>query len=117
MGIMDDIRAEVGSYETRSAELTVNGKTHTVYAKPITSRDRIALDRKNLVSIHEAMVETLILKCADADGKLIFTVADKPILISMAVSDIEGLFLGLFGAKHGLDLETEQDAEERAGNS
>lgn len=115
MSIMADIRAEVGSYDTRSAEFKINGKTHVIYAKPISGADRIKLDKKNHTSFVEMIVETLVMKCADSDGKLLFTVADKPVLSQIVVGDLEKLFVDLWGTS--ALAEAEDDAEERAGNS
>jgi hypothetical protein len=113
--IMDDIRAEVGGYGMRETTLDVNGKRHTLYAKPITADDRIKLDAKEFKSFTEMMVHVIITKATNKAGDPLFTVADRPVFKMLVASEIERMFVDLFGPK-AFD-EAEEDYEARVGNS
>jgi len=115
-----DIRAllkeEIASYEANEWTGEIAGQQITLYAKPMSPADNARVLRKypNFNNTFEfgGMVEYLILKATDADGKRVFSEQDRPLLMRLNQTKIGEMFNALFD-----DQVVEDEQEKKVGNS
>jgi hypothetical protein len=70
-----------------------------IYTTPVTIADQTAIYKGNAdADIYEICIEALIVKAKDADGKPLFTIADRPALRNRAdpavIARVAGEILG-----------------------
>lgn len=79
-----------------------DGDPVRLYFSSVTARDMAKIQRKhpNFLSntSTQAMIETIIMKCEDEAGEPVFTLEDKPVLLSEPVGIIAKVFGAVFSA-------------------
>lgn len=119
MSSIDDLlMSEIGSYSMTETTLELGGETVTLFAKPLTSADLQFINRTHpgfmTAPTAEGVVDMLIRKAVDNDGKAIFTKAHKVPLMRVRSDKLLNAFGNLFkGQVEEPDDETE---EARVGN-
>jgi hypothetical protein len=86
MDAIDLVREHFASLGTKKIE--VPEWKLTVYATPVTLAEKNKLYRKSRESDMELLVDILILKATDADGKKLFDIDHKPTLLNKADSNV-----------------------------
>lgn len=88
MDAIELVREHFASLGTRKIE--VPEWKLTVYAAPVTLAEKNRLYKKSRESDMELLVDLLIMKASDANGKKLFTIDDKPTLMNRADSNVVG---------------------------
>jgi hypothetical protein len=86
MDAIDLVREHFASLGTKMIE--VPEWKLTVYATPVTLSEKNKLYRKSRENDMELLVDILILKATDADGKKLFDIDHKPTLLNKADSNV-----------------------------
>lgn len=93
MSAIEQIKAHFSSQAVRTIEVPewagVDGQPMVIYARPLTLSEKQRL--RSLAQTGgemEILVNTLILKAEDGEGKKLFTVADKHDLMNKADPDV-----------------------------
>ena len=86
MDAIDLVREHFASLGTKTIE--VPEWKLTVYATPVTLSEKNKLYRKSRESDMELLVDILILKATDAEGKKLFDIDNKPTLLNKADSNV-----------------------------
>lgn len=86
MDAIDLVREHFASLGTKKIE--VPEWKLTIYATPVTLSEKNKLYRKSRENDMELLVDILILKATDADGKKLFEVDHKPTLLNKADSNV-----------------------------
>jgi hypothetical protein len=88
MDAIELVREHFASLGTRKIE--VPEWKLTVHAAPVTLAEKNRLYKKSRESDMELLVDLLIMKASDANGKKLFTIDDKPTLMNRADSNVVG---------------------------
>lgn len=86
MDAIDLVREHFASLGTKTIE--VPEWKLTIYATPVTLSEKNKLYRKSRDNDMELLVDILILKATDAEGKKLFDIDHKPTLLNKADSNI-----------------------------
>jgi hypothetical protein len=86
MDAIDLVREHFASLGTKKIE--VPEWKLTIHATPVTLSEKNKLYRKSRENDMELLVDILILKATDSDGKKLFEVDHKPTLLNKADSNI-----------------------------
>lgn len=86
MDAIDLVREHFASLGTKKIE--VPEWKLTIHATPVTLSEKNKLYRKSRDNDMELLVDILILKATDADGKKLFEVDHKPTLLNKADSNV-----------------------------
>lgn len=92
MPAIDQIRAHFNAHKVKVIEVPEwggeDGRPLVIYGRPMTLAERQSIRNKSDRQDLEAFVYTLILKAEDAEGKKLFTIADKHALMHKADPDV-----------------------------
>lgn len=87
-----------------------DGASLTIYSTPLTAGDLKTIQRKHKNFLNDmtvdGMIDLIILKAQDVDGKKLFTLEDKVYLMGEEMTLIADIAGQMFG-----DVETIEDAE------
>jgi hypothetical protein len=86
MDAIDLVREHFASLGTKTIE--VPEWKLTIYATPVTLSEKNKLYRKSRDNDMELLVDILILKATDAEGKKLFDIDHKPTLLHKADSNV-----------------------------
>jgi hypothetical protein len=86
MDAIDLVREHFASLGTKTIE--VPEWKLTIYATPVTLSEKNRLYRKSRDNDMELLVDVLILKATDAEGKKLFDIDHKPTLLNKADSNV-----------------------------
>ena len=86
MDAIDLVREHFASLGTKTIE--VPEWKITIYATPVTLSEKNKLYRKSRDNDMELLVDILILKATDAEGKKLFDIDHKPTLLNKADSNV-----------------------------
>jgi hypothetical protein len=86
MDAIDLVREHFASLGTKTIE--VPEWKLTIYATPVTLSEKNKLYRKSRDNDMELLVDVLILKATDAEGKKLFDIDHKPTLLNKADSNV-----------------------------
>ena len=86
MDAIDLVREHFASLGTKTIE--VPEWKLTIYATPVTLSEKNKLHRKSRDNDMELLVDVLILKATDAEGKKLFDIDHKPTLLNKADSNV-----------------------------
>jgi len=113
------LKAELASYGTSQWTGEIGGQEITLYAKPLSPADNSRVLRKfpnfNTTMEFGGMVEYIILKATDADGKRVFNESHRVLLSRMSSDKVAEIFNGLFGDQ--LEDDSDEGGDDKVGNS
>lgn len=115
------LKDEVGSYSTNEWTGMIGNSEVTLRAKPLSPADNARVLRKypdfNTSMNFAGMVEYIVIKAIDADGKPVFREQHKPLLMRVSQDKIGEIFNALFGDQIDAEGDTEEGHEDRVKNS
>ena len=84
-----------------------DGKPLVIYFSPLKVREMDKLQRKHKNILEgnnmSAIVDALIMKCEDIDGKPLFTLLDKPAMLDFDLEDVANVFAQMMNATVSID--------------